>query len=107
MTSTQLETTLEKISRVITEKYGLQVVFRGGECKTDGQTIYLPSLPETMGEGVLPAIRGWADHECAHAIFTETEIAPEWFQDAISMYTHFTRRRLCLHSKRWPKPHPV
>ncbi|MFP4029726.1 MAG: hypothetical protein ACLFWL_18260 [Candidatus Brocadiia bacterium] len=80
MTSTQLETALEKVSRVITERYGLRLVCRGTSCETDGETIYLPSLPENMPEGVLPTIRGWADHECAHAIFTETEIGPEFQQ---------------------------
>lgn len=81
MTGTDLETTLEKVSRVITNRYGLRLVCQGNSCHTDGKTIYLPSLPEDVPGEVLGAIRGWADHECAHALFTRTEMGPEFRQE--------------------------
>ena len=81
MTANELESTLEKVSRVITDRYGLRLVCEGDSCRTDGKTIYLPSLPENMPEELLGAIRGWADHECAHAIFTETELGPAFQQE--------------------------
>jgi hypothetical protein len=80
MTSNDLKSTLEKVSRIITDRYGLRLVCEGDACKTDGRTIYLPSLPENMPDWLLGPIRGWADHECAHAIFTETELGPVFRQ---------------------------
>ena len=80
MTSYDLGTTLEKVSRIIgaaltelpaatsPDRYGLRLVCRGEECKTGGKTIYLPSLPENMPDSLLGPIRGWTDHECAHAM---------------------------------------
>lgn len=78
MRHSSLESTLEKVSRVITDRYGLRLVCRGDSCKTDGKTIYLPSLPENVPEELLGALRGWTDHECAHALFTETELGPKF-----------------------------
>ena len=81
MKARTLETVLEKVSRVITDRYGLRLICRGDSCKTDGKTIYLPSLPDDLPEDILGAIRGWADHECAHAIFTQTRIGPQFQQE--------------------------
>jgi len=76
MKASSLESTLEKVSRVITRRYGLKLVCEGDRCRTDGRTIYLPSLPEHVPEELLGAIRGWADHECSHAIYTQTTMGP-------------------------------
>ncbi len=73
-----LESTTEKVSRVLTEKYGMRVVFRGAFCHTDGETIYLPSLPEDVPEELIGALRGWADHECSHALFTEIGVGADF-----------------------------
>jgi len=72
MKSSSLETALEKASRIITERYGLRLVCQGNGCHTNGKTIYLPSLPAEVPEGLLGAIRGFADHECAHAVYTQS-----------------------------------
>ena len=42
----------------------------------DEREIYLPSLPENVPETLLGAIRGWADHECSHAVYTQTTMGP-------------------------------
>ncbi len=73
-----LQSTTEKVSRVLTEKYGMNVVFRGASCHTDGETIYLPSLPEDVPEDLLGALRGWADHECSHALFTQISVGAKF-----------------------------
>jgi cobalamin biosynthesis protein CobT len=80
MQSRPLENALEKVSRVITDRHGLRLVCEGEGCRTDGKTIFLPSLPDDVSEDLLSAIRGWADHECAHAIFTETDLSKEFIQ---------------------------
>ena len=78
MKAKSLETALEKVSRVITDRYGLRLVCKGNSCKTNGKIIYLPSLPEDVPQELLGAIRGFADHECAHAIFTQTKLGPKF-----------------------------
>jgi len=76
MRAPRLEDALEKVSRVITDRYGLRLICEGNRCRTDGKTIYLPSLPDDVPDALLDAIRGWADHECAHAIYTQTGLGP-------------------------------
>ena len=39
------ETVLEKIGRIITRQYGIEIVFEGTGASTDGKTIQLPSMP--------------------------------------------------------------
>jgi len=73
-----MESTTEKVSRVLSEKYGIRVIFQGSECKTDGRVIYLPSLPEDIPEDMADAIRGWADHEVSHVLFSESEAGTEF-----------------------------
>ncbi|MFW6118824.1 MAG: cobaltochelatase CobT-related protein [Planctomycetota bacterium] len=81
MSAGDLETTLQKVSRVITHRYGLRLVCEGNRCRTDGRIIYLPSLPDDVPERLLRAIRGWADHECGHALFTRTELGPAFQEE--------------------------
>ena len=81
MRTRTLETALEKVSRILSRKYGLRVVFEGESCKTDGSIIYLPSLPEDVPDELFGAIRGWCDHEIAHLLFTQTELGPPFQQE--------------------------
>lgn len=76
MKANSLESTLEKVARVITDRYGLRLICEGDRCTTDGRTIRLPSLPDDVPEELLGAIRGWADHECSHAIYTQVKLGP-------------------------------
>ncbi len=75
MKGSSLETALEKVSRILSKQYGLRLVCEGDMCRTDGRTIYLPSLPDDVPEELLGAIRGWADHEASHAIYTNIRMA--------------------------------
>ena len=81
MRNQELETTLEKVSRILTRKYGMRLVCEGSSCKTDGNTIYLPALPEDVPDDLLGAIRGWCDHEVAHALYTQTELGPTFQEE--------------------------
>ena len=62
------EDTLLKTGRALCERYGIQVVCRGLECCTDGDTIYLPGLPEELPQELWQAMRGYLDHEAAHIV---------------------------------------
>jgi cobalamin biosynthesis protein CobT len=66
-----LETTLSKIARILSDRYDINVFFRGDDCFTEGRNIYLPAIPEDCPEDLLHAIQGFLDHEAAHMIFTD------------------------------------
>ncbi len=66
-----LETTLDRVGRILSQDYHIQVLCKGNECKTDGRTIWLPSLPEDVPESLWQLLRGEIDHEVAHILFTD------------------------------------
>ena len=66
-----IESSLEKIARIISRQYGINVVFKGSGACTDGRTIYLPSLPQDVPEDLVADLNGYLDHEAGHCIFTE------------------------------------
>lgn len=78
MKARNLETALEKVSRVITDRYGLRLICQGDSCRTNGKVIYLPSLPGEVPDDLLGAIRGWADHEVAHVVHTQAKAGPKF-----------------------------
>ena len=62
----QLEPVLEKVGRVLADQYGIRVRCEGQRCCTDGNVIYLPSLPDDIPDELRDTIRGFLDHECGH-----------------------------------------
>lgn len=67
-----LESTFQKIARIIARRYGVTVSIRGGAAYVDMETmaIVLPSI--APGRDVkLEHLDGFLDHECAHVKFTE------------------------------------
>lgn len=65
------ETSIEKLARILSHKWKVKVIFRHGECKTDGKTIYLPVLPDDANVDLMKATQGYLDHETAHVVFTD------------------------------------
>ncbi|MCD7896479.1 MAG: hypothetical protein LUG50_07350 [Planctomycetaceae bacterium] len=65
-----LESALEKVARSLSDKFGINVVFQGDRCCTNGRTIYLPSLPDDLPPDMIMVIRGWLDHEASHILFS-------------------------------------
>jgi len=59
---------LEKTGRMLARKYDIHVICRGTDCCTDGNTIYLPGLPDEIPDELFRAIRGHIDHESAHIL---------------------------------------
>ena len=66
-----LETTLERVGRILSRKYNISVRCKGNECKTDGRTIWLPALPDNISESLWTLVRGELDHETAHILFSD------------------------------------
>lgn len=62
---------LEKVARIITQQYGVQVKFEGDRAYTNGKQIVLPSLPASLTEEIIKDMHGYLDHEAAHCIFTD------------------------------------
>ena len=67
------ETVLERIGRIISRKYNVEVVFEGNQAKTDGKKIYLPAFAELSTE-MKNDLNGYLDHEVAHVLFTEFSV---------------------------------
>ena len=76
-----LQTKLEKVARILSDRYEISVHFSGESCYTDGRTIVLPSIPQLPLDATLErkdehkaftdAIEGYLDHEAAHIIWTD------------------------------------
>ena len=81
-----LEGKIQRLARILSDRYFIEVVFEGNECKTDGKTIYLPSLPdfpaieedptkltafEEKLDKVITLMEGHVDHEVAHLLFSD------------------------------------
>lgn len=66
-----LETALERVGRILSHKYNIQVRCKGDQCKTDGRTIWLPALPENISDSLWGLVRGELDHETAHILFSD------------------------------------
>jgi cobalamin biosynthesis protein CobT len=65
------ESAMEKLGRILSDKYKIKVIFRHDTCMTDGKTIYLPVIPDNASDEFLAAVQGFLDHEVAHIIFSD------------------------------------
>lgn len=63
------QTTLERLGRTLSAKYGIVVKCEGQRCYTDGKTIVLPDLPDSIcTDKMLSLIRAYLDHEIGHIV---------------------------------------
>lgn len=62
---------LPLLASILGDQYGIEVKIGGDEAKTDGKTIYLPSLPLNCDRDLLALVRGFLDHEAAHIRHTD------------------------------------
>lgn len=65
------ERTLEKLGRILSDEYGIKVIFKYDTCLTTGKEIYLPVIPEGARQEFLDAVQGYLDHEASHILFTD------------------------------------
>jgi len=63
-----MEDAFEKVGRILSEKYGIRVVFEGNSCCTNGKVIRLPSLPPEIPPEIMGALRCYLDHEVGHIL---------------------------------------
>lgn len=68
-----VESAVERTARLLSQQFGIRVVWQHGECKTNGKIIYLPTLPDDAPDELLAAVHGYLDHETAHILFTDFE----------------------------------
>ena len=66
-----VESSIERTARLLSQQFGIQVIWQHGECKTNGKIIYLPTLPDDAPDELLAAVHGYLDHETAHILFTD------------------------------------
>ena len=67
----------KNVSSVLGRESGVKVVFEGNGASTDGETIKLPSVDNSlqMDERLVKVARGYVDHEAAHVKWTSQD---EW-----------------------------
>lgn len=71
-----LETSLEKIARILSRQYNIDVTFEGEKAFTNGQRIVLPFFQEVTEE-LEKDLNGYLDHEVAHVKFTQFVEVPK------------------------------
>lgn len=71
-----LETSLEKLARILSRQYQVEVVFEGKDAKTDGKKIVLPFF-QNLTEELEQDLNGYLDHEVAHVKFTQFPEVPK------------------------------
>jgi len=69
-----METAAEKIGRMLSDNYGIKVVYAGDMCCTDGKTIFLPVLGDDAPDELLGAFPGLIDHETSHVMDTDFDV---------------------------------
>lgn len=72
---------MQTTSSILGRNAGIDVVFEGKQAKTDGKTIYLPSMPqehELTKEQVL-TMRGYVDHEAGHIRHSDMDRIMEFY----------------------------
>ena len=65
---------LPLVASALGRKYGLKVVIGGEQAATNGDTIYLPSLPLNSPPELIALARGFLDHEAAHVRETNMRV---------------------------------
>jgi cobalamin biosynthesis protein CobT len=72
-----IESTTEKVSRILAENYGIQAVFKGDLCCTDGKRVFLPVIGDGASEEFLASIPGMVDHESSHILHSDFTLQKE------------------------------
>ncbi len=67
----------EKIAKLLSERWGIQVIMRGTDAYTDGRRIVLPVVPDNAPAELVAAVHGTLDHEAGHVIFSEFLAIPD------------------------------
>jgi cobaltochelatase CobT len=68
------ESSIEKLGRILSQKYRIRVVFQHDRCETEGSTIYLPVVPDNATQDLLDAMQGHLDNQVAHLVFTDFDV---------------------------------
>ncbi len=64
---------LPLVAAALGRKYGLKIIIGGTEAMTDGDTIFLPTLPLDSPVEMVNLARAFLDHEAAHIRDTDME----------------------------------
>lgn len=65
------ESAIERVARILSRKWKINVIFQHDRCETSGSTIYLPVLPDNASKELMDAMQGHLDHEASHVVNTD------------------------------------
>jgi len=72
-----VESSLERLARILVEQWKLKVIFTHAQPRTNGKTIYLPLLPDDASDELLRATQGYLDHEASHCVHSDFDMLEE------------------------------
>lgn len=84
--SSDIKNCFPLLAAVLGNKYGVQVRIGGDEAKTNGNVIYLPSIPSDMDKDAIQIAKGYLDHEAAHVRHTDFEAIKSARLDKLTKY---------------------
>lgn len=71
------ETVFEKVARIMTRTFGIELIIEGNTAWTDGKKIVLPML-EDVDDELRADLNGFLDHEVSHCKFTDFDAGKRW-----------------------------
>ena len=74
---------LTGFAQALSAKLGVNVQFATGQPRTDGSTVYLPTITQALNEGEFAALCGIAIHEAAHVYFGSCPRMAQYATDAL------------------------
>lgn len=90
------ETSIERLGRILSQQWKINVIFRHGKCETNGNKIYLPVVPNNATPDLLQAMQGHLDHEVGHVKFSDFKLLNKIvkFKKLMSMINAFEDPRI-------------
>lgn len=74
------------LAAVLGDKYGVEIRIGGKNAMTDGNVIYLPSMPSDLDSEMLENAKGYVDHESAHIRSTDFELVQKSSMDDVTKW---------------------
>lgn len=81
-----LESVFESIARTVAKQARVKVVFHPTKCATDGDTIWIPVLPDDVPHEAVTVWHGYLDHETAHCLYTDFDVFKSVADEAVLHY---------------------
>jgi len=100
------ETSIERLSRVLSDRWHIKVIFQHDRCETTGKIIYLPVLPDDADDSLLAALQGYLDHEAAHCVHTDFEVMEQRLKGKPKLQAAWNHMEDARIERKWVEHYP-